>query len=293
MSFEKTLGEFRTLIDQRLGDLLPDPTSSPGPLHEAMRYSALAPGKRLRPCLCLAAAIACGAKDLEAVLDGACSLELVHCFSLIHDDLPAIDDDDLRRGRPTCHKVFGEALAILAGDALFALAFQVCLASHSNPQVTTKLGTILATASGSAGLVGGEVLDILSEGKKGDIDLLQTIHARKTGSLIEASCSFGAILAQASEASIQACGSFGKSVGLAFQIHDDILNETSTSEELGKAVGSDKERNKLTYPALLGLKESERLANKATQEALESLSQLPGDTELLRNLCLYSVQRKS
>ena len=254
-----------------------------------MRYSALAPGKRLRPGLCLAASEAVGGTDEDA-LDAACALEMVHCFSLIHDDLPSIDDDDLRRGRPTCHKVYGEAIAILAGDALFALAFQIA-ASTYEPSKSARCAALLAAASGTPGLVAGEVLDVLSEGTEPTLELVQQIHAWKTGSLIAASCEIGAILGGASEKDIQAIRDFGTNVGLAFQIADDILNETSTEEQLGKAVGSDRARMKQTYPAVMGLESARTAAETAVNNALNSLQGLSGDTSALADLARYSMDR--
>lgn len=276
--------------DRRLSELLPSSLDIPTELHEAMRYSALAPGKRLRPALAMASALAvCG--DGLVALDAGCAIEMVHCFSLIHDDLPAIDDDDLRRGLPTCHVKFGEAMAILAGDALFALAFEVCAAASSDLARSGLAVSCLAKATGSMGLVGGEVLDILAEGRGGDLEDLKTIHGRKTGSLIGASCEIGAILGGASVAEGKQFARFGESVGLAFQIADDVLNETSTPAQLGKAVGSDRQREKLTYPALMGLDEAKRFADDALDQALEYLDSLPGATLELQKLADYCVRR--
>lgn len=290
VSDDSSLSRYRRKVDDRLNELLPPLEEPPERLHEAMRYSALAPGKRLRPAICMATALAAGGSE-ESGLDAGCAIELVHCFSLIHDDLPAIDDDELRRGRPTCHVQFGEALAILAGDALFALAFEVLSECSDDPVKVGKAVRILAKTTGSMGLVGGEVLDIEAEGGGGSLDLLQTIHARKTGALIGASCEIGACLAGGSDEVVGLAGDFGRAVGLAFQIADDILNETSTPEQLGKAVGSDRELQKLTYPGLLGLDESKARAEKATQEAMELLEQLPGDRSELRGLAEYAIAR--
>jgi geranylgeranyl diphosphate synthase type II len=253
-----------------------------------MRYSALAPGKRLRPVLCMAVAEAVGG-EWQSALDAGCALELVHCFSLIHDDLPSIDDDALRRGRATCHVQFGEGIAILAGDALFALAFQVMLTSGESAR-HARCARILAEASGSHGVVGGEVVDILTEGSPYDADTLQFIHSRKTGALISASCEIGAILGGASDEVVAKVRVYGEKIGLAFQIADDILNETSTAEDLGKAAGSDRERQKATYPSLYGLDEARLQAQILSREAVEAL---PGE---LRNgplveLAGYTVAR--
>jgi geranylgeranyl diphosphate synthase type II len=288
---EDRLAGYREIAEARMAELLPPDDWEPRPLHQAMRYSALAPGKRLRPALCMAACEAVGGKRSQA-LDAGCALEFVHCFSLIHDDLPAIDDDDLRRGRATCHIVFGEAIAILAGDALMALAFDVLTRMEANDKQKTRAVRILAQSLGSTGLVAGEVLDILSEGEEVDRDLVQRIHAWKTGALISASCEMGALLGGADAGPVEALARYGREVGMAFQIQDDILNETATADQLGKAVGSDRARSKQTFPAAIGLEQSRREADRATQGALHALEGLPGDTTTLRELALYSVSRE-
>lgn len=259
-----------------------------------MRYSCLAPGKRLRPALCMACAEACGA-IAESVLDAACALEMVHCFSLIHDDLPALDDDELRRGLPTCHVKFGEAIAILAGDALLALAFHTLASppsgagrpSHRDGAVLLAVRE-LTQATGSDGLAGGEAVDILSEGKEVDQATLEFIHLRKTGALISASCAIGAILGGESEEQVEQFRAYGRHLGLAFQIADDLLNETATPAQLGKSAGSDRSRRKATYPALLGIDESRRRALKAVTHAMESL---PYDSPFLRDLAKFAIDR--
>jgi geranylgeranyl diphosphate synthase type II len=228
-----------------------------------------------------------------SAVDFGCALELVHAFSLIHDDLPAIDDDDLRRGLPTCHKVYGEAMAILAGDALFALAFRVAAGAHPDPARCATLVTSLAFASGSVGLVGGEVMDIQAEGAELDPVRLKEIHARKTGALIAASCYGGAIVGGASESEADLLEEFGQAVGLAFQIHDDVLNETSTPEQLGKAVGSDRARKKLTYPAVVGLDQAVKLAEEATDAALALLEPFGERAGTLREIAVFAIRRDS
>jgi geranylgeranyl diphosphate synthase, type II len=287
---ELILQQFREQVDTRLSELLSPADLMPTQLHEAMRYSALAPGKRLRPVLTMVAAEAVGANP-SIGLDAGCATELVHCFSLIHDDLPAIDNDDLRRGRATCHKIYGEAMAILAGDALFALAFDVVSQCHSDLSKVAACVRSLAHSTGSHGLVGGEVLDILSEGVEGDMELLQTIHARKTGALLGACCEIGGILGGADGGSRGVLREFGNKVGLAFQVADDVLNETSTAEQLGKAVGSDSELNKLTYPKLIGLEESKKLANQIASEAIDLISPFGESAWRLRSLAEYAVHR--
>jgi len=279
-------------VDERLRHLLPPVDVAPAELHAAMRYSCLAPGKRLRPVLCMASAEALGAEP-ESVVDAACAIEMVHCFSLIHDDLPAIDNDDLRRGVPTLHKKYGEALAILAGDALFALAFQsLAFAPHAPDRVTLAMQK-LTIASGTRGLVGGEVLDVLCEGKAVDAETLEFIHSYKTGALIAASCEIGAILAGGTAEQQEALRAYGEKLGLAFQIADDILNETSTPDQLGKAAGSDRERKKATYPALYGLDESRRMADEAVNAAIGHLRANEIRMGLLEDLARYSVDRLS
>lgn len=254
-----------------------------------MRYSTLAPGKRIRPALCLASARAFG--DDEAALNAAAALEMVHVFSLIHDDLPAIDNDDLRRGRPTCHVQYGEAIAILAGDALFALAFEALSLSPAEPARVLRAMRALASASGSNGLVGGEVADVLSEGKEVDQATLELIHVRKTGALIAASCEIGALIGGGSDAEVEAFRAFGMDVGLAFQITDDVLNEVGDAEALGKAVGSDRDRAKATYPALYGLDASRQAATETLNRGLARLAPLNVDSQELEALARYAVDR--
>jgi len=277
-------------VDARLRQLLPSVESEPSDLHAAMRYSCLAPGKRLRPVLCMAAAEAVGAAR-ESVLDAACAIEMVHCFSLVHDDLPAIDNDDLRRGVPTLHKKFGEAMAILAGDALFALAFEILSHSPHEPVRVVAALRQLSRASGTQGLVGGEVVDVLSEGRAVDAETLRFIHSHKTGALIAASCEIGGALGGGSEEQVKALTTYGERIGLAFQIADDILNETSTPEQLGKAAGSDRERQKATYPALYGLEESRKMAIQAADEGIRVLRNNDVSDGFLGELALYSVER--
>lgn len=290
MDTEARLAQIRQDIEKRLPQLLPQVKDTPSLLHQAMRYSALAPGKRLRPSLCMASALAVGGR-LDCALDAGCAIEFVHCFSLIHDDLPCIDDDNLRRGRPTCHVEFGEAMAVLAGDALFALAFETMADSSPEPERTAESVLILARATGSYGLVGGEVLDILAEGAHGGLNDLETIHARKTGALIGASCRIGGVLAGCDRTTAEQLERIGQTIGLAFQIADDVLNETSSPEQLGKAVGSDRERSKLTYPALLGISASQALAEQMVERALRGLSDMAGDTSLLTGLAAYAIDR--
>lgn len=289
MPLEIQLKAYADAANARLDDLLPSGDVTPIELHRAMRYSCLAPGKRLRPALCMACAEAVGA-DPESVVDAACSLEMVHCFSLIHDDLPAIDDDDLRRGLPTCHKQFGEAIAILAGDALFSLAFETLSHCKLDAGRVLRSVQVLTRATGSDGLVGGEVVDVLSEGMPIDAGRLRYIHSRKTGALMSASCEIGAILGGGREDQVESLRGFGERVGLAFQIADDILNETADAATLGKAVGSDRERRKATYTALYGLEEARRMAEETAAQAKDALSGVRQQT-FLQELADFTVRR--
>jgi len=288
----EALRRLAPIVDARLDILLPPAEGLLERLHAAMRYSALAPGKRVRPVLCMLSAEAVGGLANDA-LDGACAVELVHAFSLVHDDLPAIDNDDMRRGRPTCHIEFGEAVAILAGDALFALAFEALANCQAPPNRVASAIRCLTRAAGSDGLVGGETVDILSEGTKPSREIVEFIHARKTGSLIAAACEIGGHLGGGSDSEVAALRMFGEQVGLAFQIADDVLNETATSEQLGKAAGSDKDRAKATFPALLGLKEARAAGEGAAERGIASLGPLGSNAEPLCELARFFVRRSS
>ena len=273
-------------IDAELDRLIPAATVRPQRLHEAMRYSIFCGGKRIRPILCIAAAEAVGASGEVAMLP-AVALECLHTYTLIHDDLPAMDNDDLRRGNPTSHKVFGEANAILAGDALLTLAFELIA---QTPEAG-RLGYELASASGSRGLAGGQYEDLASEGKTPDEEQLQFIHIHKTAKLICAACRMGGIAGGGSESMLEALGRYGDRIGIAFQVADDILNATSTPEMLGKAVGSDAARGKMTYVALYGIDRARRKAQELLDEALASLKGFPGPTEPLAALAYFMVDR--
>lgn len=283
MEFSATYREYATQIEARLRELVavgPDALD----VEKAMEYSLLAPGKRLRPVLAMASAAAVGGQPAQA-LDAGCAVELVHAFSLIHDDLPAIDNDELRRGRPTCHVVYGDAMAILAGDGLFARAFEV-LAPYGGDAVAE-----LARASRQ--LVLGEALDIVSEGTSANATTLERIHSQKTGALFAATCAIGGMVAGASPNQVDALRTYGASLGLAFQIADDVLNETSTAAVLGKATGSDRELGKTTYPAIFGVPESQRMALAARDQAIAQLGVLTGSTETLEWLANFACQRMS
>ena len=270
---------------ERLGD------TTPLLLRDAMAYSLLAGGKRLRPLLCLAFAEAVSRGPLPpATLDAACAVEYVHTYSLIHDDLPAMDDDEMRRGKPTCHVVYGEALAILAGDALLTEAFTL-LSSGPDP-VRGALCQLLARAAGAAGMVGGQVLDIAADRPALEAYLTQ-LHALKTGALLRAACMLGVASAGGTAAQLQAAAVYGDSVGLAFQIADDVLDVTASTEVLGKPAGADAEAGRHTYPAVLGLQASQRKAQALVHTAVQAvqvLEPLPGP---LAALARYSVERKA
>lgn len=261
---------------------------------ESMRYSLNAGGKRVRPILCIAAAESLGC-DMTPLMAVPCSLECIHTYSLIHDDLPAMDDDELRRGKPTNHMVYGEAGAILAGDGLLTYAFDLLSNSHiskflkDNDQV--RLINIIAKAIGSLGMVGGQALDIASENKKITFDILRTIHSHKTGALITASVQSGALLGRATQEQFEAFTAYGENIGLAFQIVDDLLNVEGTQEELGKAVGSDADRNKATYPGFFGVEETRKKAMEAVNKSIEALAGFDTKADPLRELAHYIYNR--
>ncbi len=267
----------------------------PGVLRDAMNYSIFAGGKRIRPILAIASYEAVGGQS-TTILPVASALELIHTYSLIHDDLPAMDNDDLRRGRPTSHKVFGEAVAILAGDALLTEAFHLLVSEgldRVSPDTRIRLIREIADASGACGMVGGQTVDILSEGKGPDKNILYYIHTKKTGALIKASVRVGAILAGASDDELYALTKYGEAMGLAFQIVDDILNVTGTKEEIGKSVGSDFSKGKKTYPGIYGLEESINKAGSLTDSAIDSIRILGESAESLREIARYIVRRRS
>ncbi len=269
------------LVNAELERRMPGEDIRPAVLHKAMRYSVFAGGKRLRPLLCLAACEAAGGA-LEAALLPAIALEALHTYTLIHDDLPAMDDDELRRGKPTSHVVFGEAIAILAGDALLALAFEwlgMCVAPA--PYQPNQLTLELARASGSLGVVGGQVEDVVSEGARPDADLVEYIHFHKTAALLGAAVRMGGIAAGVSSSGLEALSSYGSKIGMAFQIIDDILNETSSPEQLGKAAGTDRARGKITYVAVHGLAAAQAAAGRLSREALDAARGLSGDVATL------------
>jgi len=262
----------------------------------AMSYSLLAGGKRVRPALLLESYRACGGRDIERVMPAALAIECIHTYSLIHDDLPCMDDDDLRRGNPTCHKQFDEATAILAADALQALAFELVAAMDVEAELRCSIMHSLALASGCQGMVGGQVLDMQAEhdaggGKHMELLQVERIHLHKTGALLHWCCEAGAMLAGADSRQLDACSRFGKSVGLLFQIADDILDVTASSEALGKSAGKDAEQNKATYVSLLGLQRSRELADEMRDIALDACQPLAEEGSQLKSLAHYILGR--
>ncbi len=293
LDLSQYLKERRKIVDDALLKFLPPKAQWPQKLHEAMHYSLCAGGKRLRPILVIAAAEAVG-KNYELVLPIACALEMIHTYSLIHDDLPAMDDDDLRRGKPTNHKVFGEAMAILAGDSLLTEAFHTIARKVPGGKEAAVLEVIrrIAKASGSEGMAGGQAEDLLSEKKKISADELQRLHKHKTGKLIQISVEAGAIMAGASPSQLEALSTYGECIGLSFQIADDIL-DIEGGEEIGKDIGSDVANEKATYPSILGLEESKRLAKEITEKALAALKGFDQKADPLREIAKYVVYRKN
>jgi geranylgeranyl diphosphate synthase type II len=292
MDLHAYLRERRVLVEEALDRCLPPVTETPGRLHEAIRYSMLAPGKRLRPILVLASAEAVGGKP-ETVLPTACALECIHVFSLIHDDLPCMDNDDYRRGRLTNHKVYGEAMALLAGDALLALAFELIAGNAATvpPDRVVAVMKLIARGSGTWGMVGGQVADIESEGKDITPETLRYIHAHKTGALLTASSLAGALLCGADQAQQEALRRYGASIGLAFQIADDILDIVGDEAKIGKPVGSDQKQDKATYPKLYGLEESRRRMQAESAAAAAALDGFGAAAEPLRAIARFIVER--
>lgn len=282
--------EARRRVDDRLSSYTEFGSGCPEALRDAIRYSLLAPGKRLRPILTLMAAEACGS-NVEAALPAACAVEMIHAYSLIHDDLPAMDDDDLRRGRPTCHKVFGEAVAILAGDALQALAFEVLARDTQPPHVAASCCAMLARAAGAAELVGGQADDLAGEFSSGGLETLESIHRRKTGAMISVSLKLGAIVAGATNEQHQALDTYGQKLGVAFQIADDLLDVRGSEVNTGKRVGKDSQHGKLTFPGLLGVDESSVRAERLVADACAALLPLGEPAAPLESLARYVLDR--
>lgn len=296
MNIKDYLEEKRIAVDQFLDDVSPPPTTAPTTLHESMRYSLMAGGKRIRPILTIAAAEAIGTTP-PGLMAVACSLEFIHTYSLIHDDLPSMDNDDFRRGKPTNHKVYGEAMAILAGDALLTMAFDLCsrpdLMKACDPTRQIRLIQELAYGSGNMGMVGGQVFDIQAENKDIDLPTLQNIHKHKTGTLIRAAVRMGAIAAGATDRQLDDMTSYAEDIGLAFQIADDVLNVTGTREELGKNPNTDAERGKKTYPTFYGIDGARKLADECVARAIQRLSSFSSAADPLREIARYITSRKN
>ena len=295
MTLTEHLEAHRARLEAHLDHLLPPESTPPETLHKAMRYAVLAGGKRIRPILCWEAAATVSGTGVSPVSieDLACALEFIHTFSLIHDDLPALDNDDLRRGRPTCHKVFGEAVAILAGDALLTLAFET-LARMSGPAPEQKVLIIsdLAAAVGSRrGMIGGQVADLEAEGQAVNAAQVEAIHSAKTGALIRAAVRAGARFAGASAGDLEHLSRFGERLGLAFQVVDDLLDLESSPEQLGKSTGKDSARRKATYPAVLGAKRSRALVHELIDEAVAELAPLGPRARRLEEIARYFLAR--
>ncbi len=294
-AFRAQLEAWRVRMEQALARRLPDSATVPKRLHDAMRYSVLGGGKRVRPALVFATARTLGLGE-DQVEAAACAIELVHVYSLVHDDLPAMDNDDLRRGRPTCHKAYDEATAILVGDGLQPLAFQLLASDPSlpaAPQIRLRLVALLAEASGSLGMAGGQAIDLEVQGKRLDIAQVEDMHSRKTGALIRAAVAMAAACVPALEPRLQSgLARFAAAIGLAFQIQDDLLDVIGDSTTLGKATGADQERAKPTYPAILGVAASQTQVGRLHAQALEALEPFGERAELLRRLSDWLLSRR-
>jgi geranylgeranyl diphosphate synthase type II len=293
MKLPPFLEEDRVEVDAALDRLLPPESTTPETIHRAMRYSVMAGGKRIRPALCIETASLFDA-DRRAAVEVGCALEFIHTYSLIHDDLPALDNDDLRRGKPTCHKVFGEAMAILAGDGLLTLAFETL---SKAPVPADRLVCVIREISSGAGtvngMVGGQVADVEAEGKSVDAATLEYIHRSKTAALIRASATAGALAGKASEEDIARIRRFGEKIGWAFQVVDDILDVEESSAALGKTAGKDEKQQKATYPALYGLEKSHETADRLCAEALAELAPYGARAERIRELARFLTARRA
>jgi len=281
------------LVDSALQKLLPAIDVQPSSIHEAMRYSVFAGGKRIRPILCLETSRIFTAEATPALYP-ACAIEFIHTYSLIHDDLPALDNDDLRRGKPTCHKKFGEAIAILAGDALLTLAFETVGAAPADAEIRVKMLQEISKSAGSVnGMVGGQVADLEAEGKGVGPDTLEYIHRSKTAALIRASITAGAICAGASDEEVTRLRHFGETLGWAFQVTDDILDVEESSAALGKTAGKDIAQQKATYPAVFGLEKSHQIASELSSQAIEDLVPFGAHAARLREIAEFLVHRRT
>jgi len=293
--FKAQVNKYRDFIDEQLQETLESVNTYPPTIHEAMRYSVFNGGKRLRPMLVFEGAKLAGGNPDE-VIPAACAMELIHCYSLVHDDLPAMDDDDLRRGKPTCHIIYGEAIAILAGDALLTRAFELLALSSNLQQIdparVVQVISEVSKAVGSCGMIGGQVVDLQSEGRQIDCSTLETLHSLKTGQLFRVSLRSGAIIAGMDNKTLAILDNYCYHFGLAFQISDDILDIKGNPQVIGKPVGSDFKNAKNTYPSILGLEKSYQLAQNAVEACLESLQVFGKEADFLRCLARYTLQRE-
>jgi geranylgeranyl diphosphate synthase, type II len=293
LMLQETLEQGRRLTDEALDRLIPLETQQPESIHKAMRHSVFAGGKRLRPILCMEAGRMIAGPLPGGIEELGAAIEMLHTYSLIHDDLPALDNDDLRRGRPTCHKVFGEAIAILAGDALQTLAYEVLARLRCAAEEQIRIIEEIAHATGTVdGMIGGQVVDLEAERTRPTAEMLEYIHRSKTAALITASLVSGGLYAEANESETDKLRAFGRAIGLAFQIVDDILDVTQTSEQLGKTAGKDTASEKVTYPALFGIEESRRKADALVNQAFAELVAFGSRAEPLKELAKFLVERK-
>jgi geranylgeranyl diphosphate synthase type II len=296
LSVREILGSGAELIDKALERLLPGPDQAPVSIHRAMRHSVFAGGKRLRPVLCMEAArmIACSGELVQGVEDLGAAIEMLHTYSLIHDDLPALDNDDLRRGKPTCHVVFGEAIAILAGDALQTQAYEVLAGMQCPAPQTVEIVRLIAQATGTVeGMIGGQVMDLEAEEHKPTPELVEAIHRAKTGALIRVSLMAGGVYAGGSAEDIGRLREFGRKAGLAFQIMDDVLDVTQDSSQLGKTAGKDVASEKATWPAVYGVDQSVKDADRLVEEAFAQLTTYGERADRLKAVARYLVERKN
>ena len=292
MNIDHYLGQRRLRVDRELDRLIPAAATVPGSVHAAMRHSVFAGGKRIRPILAIAAAEACG--STAGIETAACALECVHTYSLIHDDLPALDDDDFRRGKPTCHKAYGEACAILAGDALLTLAFKILAELDAPADTRAALASELATAAGTeGGMIAGQIADLEAESRAPEPSQVEFIHRSKTAALIRASVRFGACCARANREQHAALSLYGERIGLAFQIVDDVLDVVASSSELGKTAGKDASQSKATFPALYGIEGSRDRAARCLSDALGAIAGFGPEARPLRAIAELIVVRKS
>ena len=296
IKIKQYLDERKTLVDKALQKFMPNPSGLASDVIKAMNYSLFAGGKRIRPILCIAGAEAVGG-SADNVVPVACAIEFIHTYSLIHDDLPVMDNDDFRRGKPTNHKVFGEAIALLAGDGLLTLAFNLMAGYGAEKKVEKKallrVIDLIASAAGYKGMVGGQVVDITYEGKEPDPNVVEYIHRHKTAALIAASVTAGNILAGGNKDEEKSINRYGQQIGLAFQIADDILNIEGDKKVMGKGIGSDKERGKITYPSVFGTAESKTIQKELIKNAIDSLKRFDTRAEPLRDLARYIIERKT